>query len=361
MQQQISTPVITLPTLVKKEWKPNVGCTINAHVQTDTSLCDQEKASAKASWVNFVAALGLGPEDDGFYHTSTQANLVNGIIAMRWAGKDLVGICTILGYRSCEEKPSFKNPMPLPMQWSGPMGWLQFRPSPGGCVVEFRRRGFIDNQLSPELHGFYENVPRKHEPHCLRARLWRSINGMSLRNDTALYLDGVDRQDIGRGVKNTFEQLEDKMGELGGLLKKIKERSMTPQDALADEAQGGDGLFDELMEGAFSDEEIARKLRFGEPEKAKPSATQDADKDDLMAIPEFLRDTLEQGKEGMKEVLMPCRGLLSTVVEGELAHSRGLNIADSVEYHRRLMTLEDMVCAVFGLRSANQASRGEQG
>ena len=151
------------------------------------------------------------------------------------------------------------------------------------------------------------------------------------------------------------------MGELGGLLKKIKERSMTPQDALADEAQGGDGLFDELMEGAFSDEEIARKLHFGEPEKTKPSATQDADKDDLMAIPEFLRDTLEQGKEGMKEVLMPCRGLLSTVVEGELAHSRGLNIADSVEYHRRLMTLEDMVCAVFGLRSANQASRGEQG
>lgn len=347
--------------MLKKKWKPNVGCTINAHAQTDTTLCDQEKAPAKASWVNFVEALGLGPEDDGFYHMSTQANLVNGIVPMRWAGKDLVGICTMLGYQSCEEKPSFKNPMQLPTQWSGPMGWLQFRPSPVGCVVEFRRRGIIDNQLSPELHDFYENVPRKHEPHCLRSRLWRSINGMSLRNGKALYLGGVDREDIGRGVKNAFEQLEDKMGELGGLLKKMKERSMAPRDALADEAQGGDGLFDELMEGAFSDEEIARKLRFGEPEKAKPSATQDADKDDLTAIPEFLRDTLEKGKEGMKEVLMRCRGLLSTVVEGELAHSRGLNITDSVEYHRRLMTLEDMVCAVFGLRSANQAYRGEQG
>ena len=151
------------------------------------------------------------------------------------------------------------------------------------------------------------------------------------------------------------------MGELGGLLKKMKGRSTAPRDTLANEAQGGDGLFDELMDGDFSDEEIARKLRFGDPEKAKPSATQDADKDDLMAIPEFLRDTLEKGKEGMKEVLMPCRGLLSTVVEGELAHSWGLNITDSVEYHRRLMTLEDMVCAVFGLRSENQAYRGEQG
>ncbi len=353
MQQQISTPVITLPALVKKNWEPNVGCPIDAGSKAGASLCDQEKATAKASWVNFVEALGLGPEDDGFYHMSTQTNLVNGIIPMRWAGKDLVGICTMLGYQSYEGKPSFKTPMPLPMQWSGPMGWLQFRPSPDGCVAEFRRRGKIDNQLSSELHDFYKEVPRKHEPHCLRSRLWRSINSMSLRNGKALYLGGADQDDLGRGVKNTFEQLGDKVGELGGLLRRMKERAMETRDAHADSALGDDGLFDELMEGAFSDEEIARKLGVGETEKTKPSATQGVDKDDLTEIPEFLRNTVEKGKAGMKEVLMPCCGLLSTVVEGELAHSRGLNITDSVEYHRKFMTLEDMVCAVFGLRGAN--------
>ncbi len=349
MQQQISTPVITLPTLVKKNWKPNVGCPINAGSRTSASLCDQEKATAKASWVNFVEALGLGPEDDGFYHMSTQANLVNGIIPMRWAGKDLVGICTMLGYQSYEEKPSFKNPMPLPMQWSGPMGWLQFRPSPDGCVAEFRRRGIIDNQLSSKLHEFYKEVPRRHEPHCLRSRLWLSINGMGLRDGKALYLGGADREDLGKDVENTLEELQDKMGELGGLLKKIKKRAMPTRDP-RDRAQVDDGLFDELMEGAFSDEEIARKLRVGEPEQTEPSATQGADEHDPAEIPEFLRKTREKGKKGMKEVLMPCNGLLSIVVEGELAHSRGLNITDSVEYHRKFMTLEDMVCGPFGLR-----------
>jgi hypothetical protein len=146
MQQQISTPVITLPTLVKKEWKPNVGCTINAHVQTDTSLCDQEKASAKASWVNFVAALGLGPEDDGFYHMSTQANLGNGIISMRWAGKDLVGICTMLGYHSYEENTSFKSPMPLPMRGLAP--WDGFNSAPAPTVASSSFEGGASSTTS---------------------------------------------------------------------------------------------------------------------------------------------------------------------------------------------------------------------
>jgi hypothetical protein len=32
---------------------------------------------------------------------------------------------------------------------------------------------------------------------------------------------------------------------------------------------------------------------------------------------------------------------------GELAHSHGLNISDSVEYHRKYMTLEEAVSALF--------------
>jgi len=158
MQQRISTPVITLPTLVKKQWKPNVGCTINAHAQPDATFCDQEKAPAKASWVNFVEALGLGPEDDGFYYMSTQANLVNGVIPMRWAGKDLVGICTMLSYQSCEEKPSFKNPMPLPMQLVRPHGMASVPPQPG----RLRRR------VSKEGHHRQPAVARA--PRFLRER-----------------------------------------------------------------------------------------------------------------------------------------------------------------------------------------------
>ncbi|KAK4450135.1 hypothetical protein QBC34DRAFT_325009 [Podospora aff. communis PSN243] len=337
LQQQVSTPNITLPLLMKNNWRPTIDRPTEANCKPGGSLRDIEGAPAKASWVNFAEVLGIGPQDENLYHMSTQASLVNGIVPMRWEGKDLVGICTMLGYQSCEDKPSFKTPMPLPMQWSGPLGWLQFRPSADGCIVEFRRRGRIDNQLSPKLHDFYDGIAYQPEDHCLRSRLWRSINGMLLKNGKALYVGGADREDIGRTIKNTLQELQGKMGEFEGFLKKLHPGDHPTQETHANREMDN-ALFDELMGGDFSPEQIAQKLQLDGVNKAKPYTGKE-NKEETSHIPDFLQDI--EKKVGAKEILMPCRGLLSTVVEGELAHSRGLNISDSVEYHRKFMTLEE--------------------
>ncbi|KAJ2978134.1 hypothetical protein NUW58_g7589 [Xylaria curta] len=84
LQQEICTPTITLPMLLKQDWRPNF--VFPSGVQL--GRLDPEKALAKAGWVNFVEALGLRPQDDKFYHMSAQPTLVNGIVPMRWAGKD---------------------------------------------------------------------------------------------------------------------------------------------------------------------------------------------------------------------------------------------------------------------------------
>src|SRR5699024_10074288 len=113
--------------LLKRDWTPNFVFPSSAHSTSPLGDVDTETALATAGWVNFVAALGVQLHHDTFYHMSAQPTLVNGIAPMRWAGKDLVGICAMLGFQSFEQRPSFKEPMKLPMQWSGPLGWLQFR------------------------------------------------------------------------------------------------------------------------------------------------------------------------------------------------------------------------------------------
>lgn len=82
--------------------------------------------------------------------------------------------------------------MPLPMQWSGPIGWLQFRSSAEGCVVEFRRRAMFDNQLSNALHDYCRELPRYHEAHFLIARLWWSVSSLALKDGKALYLGTLE-------------------------------------------------------------------------------------------------------------------------------------------------------------------------
>jgi hypothetical protein len=349
LQQQIQTPVIDLPTLMDNEWKPNIGFPTQSGFKAGRSPSHVEKAPAKAGWVNFIDILGIMPNDKGLYQMSTQSNLVNGIIPMRWAGKDLVGICTMLGFQACEDNPSFKNPMPLPTQWSGPLGWLQFRASADGCIVEFRMRDLIDNQLSSYLHTYYRDEPYEQEPHCLRARLWRSIDGLCLKDDTALYVAGADRDDPGRKLLE-FEEAEGEKGEFrNGLtledLKQLIETIIKGQQEVQEpgtpkDGEHDDGVLDKLMEGDLSPEQIAEKLPFKPPGDAEALPAKDTRSGD-----DTLPGLLQHAKKrtGRKEFLMPCRGVLSTIVEGELASSRGLNIADSVEYIRKYMALEEAV------------------
>jgi hypothetical protein len=123
LQQTIVTPVISIAHLVKQHWEPNItfptGFQVSACqeasqtgngpdrstwektlrvmglIKQDSNkdgIKDVEKAPARATWVNFMQALNIGPEDDHLYRMHTQSELVSGIVPMRWAGKELCAI-----------------------------------------------------------------------------------------------------------------------------------------------------------------------------------------------------------------------------------------------------------------------------
>ncbi|RSM09366.1 hypothetical protein CEP52_004208 [Fusarium oligoseptatum] len=318
LQRRISSPTVSLKFLVKAEWKPNLIFPVGFSKSKDACVEKAESlVQANTSWVNFMQALGLSPTDSRLYEIQGASELVNGIVPMSWTGKDLVGMCSILGFQSHEDSPSFKSPMPLPMQWSGPLGWLQFRSSTNGCIAEFRCRMPLHNQISAKLHDYYNkqspHLPR--EVYSLRSRLWNSINGFVLANNQALYLGGTDR----------FKR---------------------PQQVDDDPELKQEDLLDDLMANDHSDEEIMRLL-FGkkdkqpkalrrEVERNGPAMSQRAISRGDDDIPDFLdamlRDKLDSCK--MKQQLRPSPGLLSVSVQGELAYNRGLSVTNCREYER---------------------------
>ncbi|OCL11174.1 hypothetical protein AOQ84DRAFT_287775 [Glonium stellatum] len=310
MQRHICTPTVTLPDLVQKDWKPNVTFPVGFSTTQEHRTADPERALVKASWVNFMEALGLSPKSEHLYKMNLEPELVNGIIPMRWNGKDLVGICSMLGFQSHEDKPSFKTPMPLPMQWSGPLGWLQFRASSDGCICEFRRRMILENQLSSKTHQFYKDKSKRDHSHMLKSRLWQSINGMSLRNNQLLYLGGTDGD------------------------------SATMRTSERHDQSSQDNLFEELLAADLTQEEVVEKIGGGRQKQLDILPTKNTTKE-ADSFPEFFRNMLQK-KKGKMEVLKPCPGLLSVVVEGELAYSRGLDIRDCHEYHRTYTDYEDV-------------------
>ncbi|KAI5920092.1 hypothetical protein F4810DRAFT_448454 [Camillea tinctor] len=316
-QWRISTPSVSLKSLVQNKWQPNIIFPIGFPREQECTE-NGDNIMAKASWVNFIQSLGLSPIDDTIYEMRGVSDLVNGIVPMRWTGPDLAGVCSILGFQSFEKDPSFTSPMNLPMQWSGPLGWIQFRSSENGCMAEFRSRINLHNQLPFIFHTYYNrwkyDLPR--EDYHLESRLWSSINGLYLKDGLSLYLGGADR-------------------------------SQFYQDQHDDEDISQDKVLDELMSVDLSDEEIQRKL-FGK-EQDRPAALQrefmrareggrplagkrhdEDDKDDFLNS--VLRNAIKSSNK--KEVFVPCPGLLSVDVYGELAHNRGLSIKDSKEYRR---------------------------
>lgn len=98
LQQEIASPFLSIPALVKQKWEPNLAFPVGFSGLGDSPQVDSEKevdaekALAGASWVNFMQALGISPHDTALYRMRGQSALVNGIIPMRWTGRDLVSI-----------------------------------------------------------------------------------------------------------------------------------------------------------------------------------------------------------------------------------------------------------------------------
>lgn len=343
MQTHISTPTISLPRLVDQKWQPKIsfptGFTtgptkaptnfINKSTRTATSIAGKlpkvptglptgrppnapsdPELLAEASWVNFLQALGLTPENTGLYEMQAESELVNGIVPMRWKGRDLVGICSMLGFQSHEDKPSARTPMPLPMLWSGPLGWLQFRASSDGCIVEYRRRGEFNNLLSQAQYEYYG--PFQPHPIDLKSRLWHSINGLYLPNGRLLYIGGSDP-----------------------VTEKLKERRdnqpRTVEEICAD-----------IVSSDRTEEQLIKVL-YGKKENRPvcPGALKRGPSQLLQSdpLPEFLRaissrSILKSQKSKYTQVLKRCPGLLSMVVEGELASIRGLDLTLCDEFNR---------------------------
>jgi hypothetical protein len=321
---------LSLKSLVKNGWKPKFTFPAGIPKTPYTDAEEGDNLQAKAGWVNFIQALDMSPkiQSDGsaqLYEMQHASELLNGVVPMPWTGKDLVGICSILGFQSYEKSPSCREPMPLPMQWAGPLGWLQFRSSTNGCVVEFRRRMYMMNQISSSIHSHWRNRDMPQEDHFLRSRLWNAIGGFSLPNDGVLYLGGTD------SCKGP--------------------RDLEPEAVEDTETQ----LFEDLTSADLSSDDIMLKL-FGK-KKDRPQALQresdcnnptqadrgarNPDSDPLESLLRLGLDKANSSRSGMKELLRPCPGLLSVIVNGELAYSRGLSANGCKEYDRRYVSLED--------------------
>ncbi|KAI8664370.1 hypothetical protein NCS55_00945400 [Fusarium keratoplasticum] len=346
LQQEIKTPTITVPSLLKANWNPQFVFPRAPASLPQHGTTDSEKALAKASWANFLTAIGVKPNDKKLYQMSAQPNLVNGIVPMLWEGK------------------IFKEPMKLPMQWQGPLGWLQFCQGPDGCIVEYRRRAFIADQISPEVHLFFKTVPQETEDHSFVARLWRSINGMMIGDKKALYLGGTDERSD-RAAKRL--ETGDKTGsgdnrpDFDALMKGKTEaptgnRNLstasttvaTPQTMTTPpipdaglKRREDDDLFEDLMK-ASSKEDIMKKLRSPNSRRGKDKSDLETELDaELGGLRDMLHRMHEKGL-GKMEVFLPCEGILSVVVQGELANSRGLSIGGCAEYSRAYVDYDDV-------------------
>lgn len=113
-------------------------------------------------------------------------------------------------------------------------------------------------------------------------------------------------------------------------------------------------FFEALTSADLSSDDIMLKL-FGK--KDQPQAlqreagrnnptqadrgTRNLDPDPLESLLRLGLDKTNSGSSGMKELIRPCPGLLSVVVNGELAYSRGFSANGCKEYDRRYVSLDD--------------------
>jgi len=230
--------------------------------------------------------------------------------------------------------------MPLPVHWHGPQGWLQFRESPEGCVVEFRRRAITNNGLTSAHHDYYSGEQdREAQPHILHSRLWVSIGAMPLKSGKAIYLglnfgcQHCERRreyDSARRTHRKTKRLCDvgscscgKAEALPGYRSPDSKNDVSP-----------DALFDELMNSEDPPEEAMRIVQ-----------------DPLPWIEKKINED-PKGREWTvrartMEVLMPASGGISSIIESELAGARGLDIRNCLEYGRQYIYYDNIDHAKF--------------
>lgn len=310
MQTRISTPTITVPKLVSRKFEPNIIFPVGPDTEAASPTPDLEASLPEASWVNFLEAIGLQPDNTKFYDMQSEPDLVNGIVPMRWKGRDLVAISSMLGFQSYEKRPSYKQPMPLPMQWSGPLGWLQFRASSDGCIVEFRRGRELKDQLSTNSHEYYGNLNVKLETPSLEERLWQSIGGLYLDNGELLFLGGADSKEDKKPGKANERSIDEIIGEIRGL-----EEDPTNED------------IKRIVWGN-------KKNRPEAVKKGSSPMSESQSVSDLLSAMSNERNGAGDCEESTVDVMDPCPGLLSVVIEGELMYSRGLDHSTCHEFHR---------------------------
>ncbi|RPA74112.1 hypothetical protein BJ508DRAFT_40257 [Ascobolus immersus RN42] len=381
------TPYINLTSLVEGEtWNPSVNLPRRRNNQISTRDSDVERGpdldASYPTWPSFLEALGVSPSARGdsyhppIYSMRSQAELVNGKVPMVWSGKDIVALCSALGFQTpvtdlAQMRECHRRPMPLPMQWSGPLGFLRFTESPFGCVLEYRSRVIHKNQIDKEIHDFYGTSSPDSAPIRLVERLWNAINGMSLDEDrsnktnpeiTLLYLGGADRKkrsameassvkpdakdasSHGPGaVSNSSNDIEK---DVGKALELCKNRSMGDGEVLTRAVLDKHVLSVQANEvqrlEAHTAKSDLRNLKdakngFGPSSKSKGSSD----------MPEFMKGLLQSGGGGNVvtnsngkpfQILSPCPALFTNIIEGEMAGSRGLDLSRCITYHRRYVS-----------------------
>lgn len=170
---------------------------------------------------------------------------------MRWNGSDLVSICSTLGFQSCKKSPMFAQPMPLPIQWSGPLGWLQFRPGFEGCVAEFRPRAVMPKQVRKDLHGYNKDLSVATSPANLVDRLSYSLG--------AFWIGRPDKEALPFIGSEDFEKILE-------LVEDIKEQDS--DEATVDE-EGGNNVDEGCRESISSEDTLSKSWKLARWRKKK--------------------------------------------------------------------------------------------
>lgn len=365
LRTSVSTPSVSIVKLIKQDWSPQLVFPLGIPKRTpkkrsvfrDIEKGDEVYVLARSSWVNFMQALGLSSDDTKFFDMQYESALLAGYVPMRWRGPDLVGLCAMLGFQSHEGKPSFSSPMELPLQWTGPLGWVQFRGGFEGCVAEFRRRNDMIDQLSNETCNYFRGHAA--ESSCaLIPRLCYAMGGFCIDVDGQETLFYVGPQDFERTIHfflEAWNQVGDKDGkkEVGGKSDDAKSNASSrasdsdgKSDSCVSSGQNSAKNFlNELESASVADDEILEKLWGMQPVDAQRKGTgvrrNELRGDLVKSAPEEMKKRQRKDR-GLKESLLPCSGLLSVVIQGEMATTYGLEIAESVEYHR-IFSLDENV------------------
>ncbi|CUS15570.1 unnamed protein product, partial [Tuber aestivum] len=320
MQTRIMTPTLSVPLLVANNWQPKFSSPVAFDSESKGPNSDPEGGGmvlVQASWVSFLEGLGMSPENGkGFYKMRYESESVNGIVPVRWKGRDLAAICSILGFQSTKSKPNSKKLMELPTQWSGPLGWLQFRPGPGGCIVEYRRRSMTKDQLPTESHDYYRALDVEIRPFKFKSRLWQSIDGMNLSDNEVISLSDTSEcaekmRDRGRNKEQSVDAICDEGLECGGELA----GGGVGRGTLGRGVDGPRGLPDENFEDGMP--QVSPQPTFGISDHLRnPSSDVKAMEDNSNKV----------------VILRPSRGHRSSAIEGELVYSRGLGKYRTHEY-----------------------------